>query len=50
MAWIGIGIGIPSMGGGLISSLINSLCARSTYCENRSCTTATLKSLENCTS
>ncbi len=51
---IGIGNGIlftsqtgnPSS----IPGLIATLCARATYCENRSCTTATLQKLENCKS
>lgn len=37
------GISIPD-------ALIADLCARSTYCENKSCTKATLTSFENCTS
>lgn len=51
MAWIGIGIGIPTMGsGGVISSLVSNLCSRATTCENKSCTKATLRSFENCAS
>jgi hypothetical protein len=38
-----VGISIPD-------ALIADLCARSTYCENTTCTKATLISLENCTS
>ncbi len=37
------GISIPD-------ALIADLCARSTYCENKVCTKATLVSLQNCTS
>ena len=31
-----------------IPGLIETLCARSTYCENKTCTTAILQKLENC--
>ena len=50
---LGIGIGIPSGAlnsnriSSLIPGLILTLCARATYCENKICTTATLKKLEN---
>ena len=51
---IGIGNGIlfTSQTGSpsAIPGLISALCARSTYCENRTCTTATLEQLENCKS
>jgi len=53
---IGIGISIPSgalnsnAAGSEIPGLIAALCARSTYCENKVCTRATLVSLQNCTS
>ena len=51
---IGIGNGIlfTSQTGNpsAIPGLIAKLCARSTYCENKTCTTATLQKLENCKS
>jgi hypothetical protein len=50
-------MGGQSMGNGIwwpitktiIPGLIANLCARATYCENKSCTTATLQKLENIT-
>ena len=51
---IGIGNGIlfTSQTGvsSAIPKLIVTLCARATYCENRTCTTATLQKLEKCKS
>ena len=51
---IGIGNGIlfTSQKGAssIVPKLILTLCERSTYCENKICTTATLKKLENCKS
>jgi len=53
---LSIGNGIPSgvlnsnRASSLIPGLIAKLCARSTYCENKTCTTATLQKLENCKS
>jgi hypothetical protein len=53
---LSIGIGIPSgalnsnRASSLIPGLILTLCARATYCENKTCTTATLQKLENCKS
>jgi len=54
---LSIGNGIPSgvlnsnrASSSLIPELIAKLCARSTYCENKTCTTATLQKLENCKS
>ena len=51
---IGIGNGIlfTSQTGSSseIPSLIAKLCARSTYCENKTCTKAILQKLENCKS
>jgi hypothetical protein len=50
---LGIGIGIPSGAlnsnriSSLIPGLILTLCERSTYCENKTCTTAILEKLEN---
>jgi hypothetical protein len=51
---IGIGNGIlfTSQTGSpsAIPGLVATLCARSTYCENRTCTKAILQKLENCKS
>jgi hypothetical protein len=52
---MGLGIGIANAipfgerPQSIISSLIASLCARATYCENKPCTIATLEKLENIT-
>jgi len=46
---IGIGIWWPTQTS-LIPGLIKTLCARSTYCENKTCTTTILQKLENCKS
>jgi hypothetical protein len=48
---LGLGLGVwwPTQSS-LIPGLIKTLCARSTYCENKTCTTAILKKLENCKS
>ena len=35
-------------GSNVINTLVASLCARATSCENTSCTKATLQSLQNC--
>ena len=39
------GVGQPQ-NKNLISDLLLALCARATYCENKICTTATLKEIE----
>lgn len=48
---IGIGIGVrwPKQSS-LVPGLIKNIRARSTYFENNTCTTATLRKLENCKS
>lgn len=45
-----LGVGQGQNGVNQIDKLIEALCVRSTYCENRTCTKATLEQLENCKS
>jgi hypothetical protein len=45
-----LGVGQGQNGVNQIDKLIETLCARSTYCENKTCTTAILQKLENCKS